>query len=89
MEISQSASILNKLVEYLILKKLSLTTVDYFNKPTFDKRKLIQLTKLNVPDIVVSNIFLSLFYKDMSQRGAFDNNEDKSVVKAYGKNGEI
>lgn len=88
-EISQSASILNKLVECLILKKLSLTTVDYFNKPKFDKRKLIQLTELNVPDIVVSNIFLSLFSKDMSQREAFDNNEDKSVVKAYGKNGEI
>jgi len=88
-EISQSAAVLNKLVEYLILKKLSLTTVDYFNKPTFDKRKLIQLTELNVPDIVVSNMFLSLFSKDMSQREAFDNKNNKSVVKAYGKNGEI
>ena len=88
-EISQSAAILNKLVEYLILKKLSLITVDYFNKPTFDKRKLIQLTELNLPDMVVSNMFLSLFSKDMSQRVAFDNIENKSVVKAYGKNGEI
>ena len=88
-EISQSAAILNKLVEYLILKKLSLITVDYFNKPTFDKRKLIQLTERNLPDMVVSNMFLSLFSKDMSQRVAFDNIENKSVVKAYGKNGEI
>ena len=88
-EISQSAAILNKLVEYLILKKLSLITVDYFNKPTFDKRKLIQLTELNLPDMVVSNMFLSLFSKDISQRVAFDNIENKRVVKAYGKNGEI
>ena len=88
-ELSQSAAVLNQLVEYLILNKLSLTTVDYFNKPTFDKRKLIQLTELNVPDIVVTNMFLSLFSKDISQREAFDNNCNKSIVMAYGKNGEI
>lgn len=88
-ELSQSSIVLNKLVEYLILKRLSLTTVDYFNKATFDKRKIIELTEYDIPEIVVSNMFLSLFSKKMALREAFDNQEGNNIVVAYGKNGEI
>ena len=48
--LTQSATLLNQLIEYILLKELSLITVDYFNKPNFKKKKVNKINKIDVPD---------------------------------------
>lgn len=88
--ISESSLLMNNILEYIILKKLSLWTTDYFNKPYFKKEKVIKICREDINDFVASNVFVNLFSKSPSERISF-NNEDISnnVVFAYGENGAI
>lgn len=87
--LTQSATLLNQLIEYILLKELSLITVDYFNKPIFKKKKVNKINKIDVPDLVATNVFLSLFSKATSEREAFNNQESPNVVLAYSHNGAL
>ena len=87
--LTQSSMLLNQLIEYILLKELSLITIDYFNKPNFKKKKVNEIRKIHVPDLVATNIFLNLFAKDTSERVAFDNRENPNVVMAYAPNGAL
>lgn len=87
--LSHSAKLLNQLMEYMLLKELALTTVDYFNRPQFKEKKLTKLEKMDVPDFVATNIFLNLFSKATSERSVFNNLENPNVVMAYASNGAL
>lgn len=87
--LTQSAALLNQLIEYLLLKELSLITVDYFNKPNFNKKRINEIREIDVPDLVTGNIFLELFAKPTSEREAFGNKEEPNVVMAYAPNGAL
>lgn len=84
-----SSYLLNQLIEYILLKELSLITVDYFNKSQLKKRKVNKIKKIDVPDLMASNVFLNLFSKATSERVAFNNRENPNVVMAYASNGAL
>lgn len=88
--VSRSAALLNQLLEYIILKKLSTLTTDYFNLPHYKKAKIRKIQRNEISEFVASNVFVNLFSKPTYERSAFDNKELKNdVVFCYGKNGEI
>lgn len=87
--LSHSANLLNQLIEYILLKELSLITVDYFNKPHFKREKVNIIRKIDVPDLFATNVFLTLFTKPTGERIAFDNHEEPNVVMAYAPNGAL
>lgn len=87
--LTQSATLLNQLIEYILLKELSLITIDYFNKPNFKKKKVNEIREIDVPDLVARNVFLNLFAKSTSERAAFGHQEKPNVVVAYAPNGAL
>lgn len=86
--VSRSGMVLNQLIEYLVLKKLSTLTTDYFNLQSFNKKKIRTLKRVDVADLVAANVFLNLFSKPTYERAAFDNKPSK-MIYGYGKNGAI
>lgn len=86
--VSRSGAVLNQLIEYLVLKRLTVFTTDYFNRPHFNKKKIKTLKRVDVADLVASNTFLSLFSRPTYERLSFDNKPTKMVF-GYGKNGAI
>lgn len=88
--VSRSGALLNQLIEYIVLKKLSTLTTDYFNCPKCDKAKIARVERDEINDFVVSNVFINLFSKPPYERVAFDNKEfERNVVYGIGKNGAI
>lgn len=88
--VSRSAAVLNQLIEYLLLKKLGLVTSAYFNKPKFNKRKIVQIERSDIDGFVANNMFINLFTKPTHERAAFDNEaKDSNVVYCFGKNHAI
>ncbi len=87
--LTNSSTLLNQLIEYILLKELSLVTVDYFNNPKFKDSKINKISKNDVPNLFTSNEFLILFSKPMSERVAFNNKENPSIVLSYAPNGAI
>lgn len=61
--VSRSASILNQLIEYLLLKKLGLITSAYFNKLEFNKKKISRIERSDINEFVANNVFINLFTK--------------------------
>lgn len=87
--LTQSSILLNQLIEYILLEELSKITVDHFNTQNFSKKKVNKINKIDVPNLVANNAFLSLFSKSMSEREAFNNREEPNVVLAYSHNGAL
>lgn len=88
--VSRSGALLNQLIEYIVLKKLSTLTTDYFNFPKCDKAKIVRVQRDEISDFVTSNVFMDLFSKPPYERVAFDNKEfERNVVLSFGKNGAI
>lgn len=87
--LSQSAILLNQIIEYSLLKSLSLITSDYFNGINLERKKIKKISKIDVPDFVASNMFLNLFSKDTRERAAFNNYDAPNVIKAYATNGAL
>jgi hypothetical protein len=77
--------IINELTEYYVLETMSTHLTDFFNQNNIDKGQLVELSRNDIPTILLSNQFLELFSKPMEQRAAFKNeknieNEDKKPV---------
>lgn len=90
LEISQSGTLINSVLEYIILTKLSTWTKDYFNKSCFKKKKIKKIQRDEINDFVASNAFVNLFSRSPSERIAFDNTDiDENVILAHGKNGAL
>lgn len=88
--VSRSGALLNQLLEYIVLKKLSTLTTDYFNKPKYKKGKIRKVQRDEINDFVASNVFVNLFSKPPYERVAFDNKAfESNVVYGMGKNGAI
>ena len=88
--VSRSGALLNQLLEYIVLKKLSTLTTDYFNNPKYNKDKITRIQRDEINDFVASNIFVNLFSKPPYERTAFDNKDfERNVVYSIGKNGAI
>lgn len=80
--------------EYYLIDELSTHLTDYFNIKGLDKKQLIELSRNNIPDILLSNRFLELFSKPMEQRPSFikDLKNDKTpgrIVMSMGEGGTL
>lgn len=60
-------NIMNELIEYLILDKLAMTSVDFYN--IFDKISIYNIN--NLPSKIKENEFLKTFTKDIKKRKPF------------------
>lgn len=88
--VSRSGALLNQLLEYIVLKKLSTLTTDYFNNAKYKKEKIRKVQRDEINDFVASNVFVNLFSKPPYERVAFDNKDFASnIVYSMGKNGAI
>jgi len=79
--------------EYYLIDELSTHLTDYFNLRGLNKAQLIEFSRNDIPDILLSNRFLELFSKPMEQRAPFiREKDDKStgrIVMTHGKGGEL
>ena len=80
--------------EYYLIDELSTHLTDYFNTKGLDKKQIIELSRNNIPDILLTNRFLELFSKPMEQRASFikDLKGDKThgrIVMSIGEGGTL
>ena len=69
-------NIINELIEYLILDKLAMTSIDFYN--IFDKISIYNID--NLPSSIKENEFLKTFTKEIKKRKEF-HREDVMVAK--------
>jgi hypothetical protein len=60
-----------ELLEYVCLDWLSVHLTDFFNRDNFERTKLRDYRREDIPDILMQNRFLELFSRPMAQRAAF------------------
>ena len=79
--------IINELTEYYILETISTHLTDFFNKDTIRKEEIMELSRNDIPSILLSNQFLELFSKPIEQRAVFKENEkpNKNTKKPIGR----
>lgn len=89
---TESGALFIELLEYCIIEKLSTHLCDYFNK---NKMKNIhELSRKEIPDILLENRFLKQFSEDMKNREAFlklssESGKEGKIVTAYNSSGAI
>lgn len=66
--------IVNDLTNYYIINSLSVHLADFYNISGIDKKKLVRITRDDLPAYLLDNQFLDLFSKPMNQRQVFKNN---------------
>lgn len=67
-----SLKLIQEAAEYYIIEKLSIHLTDYFNDESYDKSELNELSRLDIPTILLRNRFLELFSASMENRAAFE-----------------
>ncbi|MCB0475626.1 MAG: hypothetical protein KDC69_08115 [Flavobacteriaceae bacterium] len=78
-------SLLIKATQYFLINEISTHLIDYFEKRKLNEKKLINLKREDIPQILFKNEFLELFSKPMNLRPKFEDDEfDDSVVSHYG-----
>lgn len=80
--------LLNQLLEYIVLLRLSRATIDHFDHREYSKGKIIKIERDNISDFVASNMFIDLFSKPPYEREAFGYVEGDDLGR-IGENGEI
>ena len=84
-----SSQMLNELIEYCVLQKISTFTEDYFNGVSHNCFKHYERKDLST--IIISNCFIKQFSEPMENRKAFnsdcDGEEDSEIILSMFKNG--
>jgi hypothetical protein len=93
-ETLKSVKFVSEAAEYFVLRCLSIHLVDYFSHKKFDKNKLQGYCRKDIPEVLLSNLFLEMFSTAMENRPAFvgdslGHEEGIKIVAAYGPNGAI
>ncbi|MFF2388978.1 hypothetical protein [Agromyces sp. NPDC058104] len=70
--------LLDELVEYIVIDRLSMTLGDHFNRADLPREKLRTYSRSDLPDILLKNRFLELFSRDLADREGFDTSRDNS-----------
>jgi len=82
-----SIKLIKEATEYFMLSTLSTHLTDYFNKETIEKSNLIEFNRKDIPSVLLSNRFLELFSRPMSERPAFVNSigitNQSTIVASY------
>lgn len=89
-----SGALFIELIEYCVIEQLSLHLSAYFNNSGL--KDIVELSRSDVPDILLDNRFMKLFSEDMQNRELFieDFNKDNSptngkIVSAYHSSGAV
>lgn len=78
-------SLLVKATQYFLIDSISTHLIDYFESKDLNGKKLINLEREDVPEILIKNEFLELISKPMNLRPKFgDEDFDQSVINQYG-----
>lgn len=94
---THSGAIFIELLEYCVIEKLSMHLSSYFNN-YYEKPKVREFQKSDVPEVLLKNRFLRLFSEEMLNRAAFtcdnslwddDKEPGKRIVYARNSNGAI
>lgn len=88
---SGSLKLIREAAEYYLIETLSMHLTDYFNQECYDKKLLNELSREDVPSILLSNRFMEMFSAPMENRAVFEpidiDDTDGVVVMSMGKNG--
>lgn len=91
---SGSLKLIREAAEYYLIETLSMHLTDYFNQECYDKKLLNELSREDVPSILLNNRFMEMFSAPMENRAVFEPNDrddrddtDGVVVMSMGKNG--
>ncbi len=90
---THSGALLIELIEYCVIEQLSLHLSEYFNNSNLKATE--ELSRKDIPDILLENRFLKLFSEDMQSRELFvkslekERPKDGRVVAAYHPSGAI
>jgi hypothetical protein len=74
-----SIKLVREATEYYAIENLSMHLTEYFNKEHYDKSELTELSREDVPSILLKNRFMELFSAPMENRAAFNHDLDSSV----------
>lgn len=89
---TESGSLFIELLEYCMIEKLSTHLCDYFNDS--EMKNVHEISKKEIPDILLENRFLRLFSEEMNNREVFSEQTSKphdkgKIVAAYHSSGAI
>ncbi|WP_029652248.1 hypothetical protein [Marinobacter daepoensis] len=87
-----SLKLIREASEYYIIETLSTHLTDYFNQENYDNSELKELSREDVPTILLNNRFMELFSAPMENRSVFDSEDHVGVaggevVMSMGPNG--
>lgn len=80
---SESEALLIELIEYCLVEQLSLHLSAYFNNS--DLKQVEEISRNDIPDILLDNRFLKLFSEDMQNRELFVEDYKKDGTQKFGK----
>ena len=75
---AKAAKLVEEAVEYFVLEELSMHLTDYFNRVEDAEKRTVELRREQVPEVLLTNRFLSLFSAPMEDRPAFMQGEAPS-----------
>ena len=88
---SSSLKLIREAAEYYLIETLSTHLTDYFNQECYDENLLSEVSREDVPSILLSNRFMEMFSAPMENRAAFESNHIENapgvVVMSMGENG--
>ncbi len=86
-------SIINSILEFMVLTQLHLHLNSYFVKNEIDKQKITSISRNDLDPSVLKNRVIDLITKDMKEREAFKSEDDSDypgvICMAQGENGAI
>lgn len=68
---TEAGKLIVEATEYYILEELSTHLTDYFGQSELESKRLQELSREDIPDIVFNNRFLDTFSRPMRERAAF------------------
>lgn len=81
---SEDKTIINELVEYCILQKLSANLTDYFQTFSVDSDDIFEVNSENIESRMLSNRFLKLFSSSLESRVEIEDKSDYSMISRDG-----
>lgn len=70
--------------QYYLIQKISTHLTDYFASLDLKEKKLINLKREDIPEILFKNEFLEIFSKPMNLRPKFEDEDyDESIISAF------
>lgn len=85
-EDNKSVKLIVEAAQYYLLKRLSIHLTDYFAHKDLEEHNLKKYGRVDIPEVLLSNKFLDLFSRPMTERSAFiDENDEENESEFEGE----